>query len=144
MITQSQHDVLMAEQKKKNKPGGKKTRTDKKVGFNESGEEETVKTRLSKVRCFECQQYGHYRSNCPDLDSQDNHFVEEETYIISEAFVGFSSFPFFFCPAQVHPLVFHTNRGAIRFNVWDTAGQEKFRGLRDRYYIQVKHPAQHY
>ena len=100
VITQSQHDVLMAEQKKKNKPGGKKTRTDKKVGFNESGEEETVKTRLSKVRCFECQQYGHYRSNCPDQDSQDNHFVEEETYIISEAFAGFPSFPFFLlsCP----------------------------------------------
>ena len=38
---------------------------------------------------------------------------------------------------QVHPLVFHTNRGAIRFNVWDTAGQEKFGGLRDGYYIQV-------
>merc|ERR1712156_1197893 len=26
---------------------------------------------------------------------------------------------------EVHPLVFHTNRGPIRFNVWDTAGQEK-------------------
>ena len=39
---------------------------------------------------------------------------------------------------EVHPLVFHTNRGAIRFNVWDTAGQEKFGGLRDGYYIQVR------
>lgn len=38
---------------------------------------------------------------------------------------------------EVHPLVFHTNRGPIRFNVWDTAGQEKFGGLRDGYYIQV-------
>ncbi len=38
---------------------------------------------------------------------------------------------------EVHPIVFHTNRGAIRFNVWDTAGQEKFGGLRDGYYIQV-------
>jgi len=37
---------------------------------------------------------------------------------------------------EVHPLVFHTNRGLIRFNVWDTAGQEKFGGLRDGYYIQ--------
>lgn len=36
----------------------------------------------------------------------------------------------------MHPLVFHTNRGVIRFNVWDTAGQEKFGGLRDGYYIQ--------
>ena len=38
---------------------------------------------------------------------------------------------------EVHPLVFNTNRGPIRFNVWDTAGQEKFGGLRDGYYIQV-------
>lgn len=37
---------------------------------------------------------------------------------------------------EVHPLVFHTNRGPLRFNVWDTAGQEKFGGLRDGYYVQ--------
>jgi len=37
---------------------------------------------------------------------------------------------------EVHPLVFYTNRGPICFNVWDTAGQEKFAGLRDGYYIQ--------
>merc|ERR1712107_540755 len=37
---------------------------------------------------------------------------------------------------EVHPLQFHTNLGKIVFNVWDTAGQEKFGGLRDGYYIQ--------
>lgn len=37
---------------------------------------------------------------------------------------------------EVHPLIFYTNRGPIKFNVWDTAGQEKFGGLRDGYYIQ--------
>ena len=37
---------------------------------------------------------------------------------------------------EVQSLVFHTQRGRIRFNVWDTAGQEKFGGLRDGYYIQ--------
>jgi len=37
---------------------------------------------------------------------------------------------------EVHPLGFTTNRGPITFNVWDTAGQEKFGGLRDGYYIQ--------
>ena len=31
----------------------------------------------------------------------------------------------------MHPLLFHTNRGPLVFNVWDTAGQEKFGGLRD-------------
>ncbi|KAJ1550469.1 GTP-binding nuclear protein gsp1/Ran, partial [Nowakowskiella sp. JEL0078] len=37
---------------------------------------------------------------------------------------------------EVHPLNFHTNYGEICFNTWDTAGQEKFGGLRDGYYIQ--------
>lgn len=37
---------------------------------------------------------------------------------------------------EVHPLKFSTNLGEIQFNVWDTAGQEKFGGLRDGYYIQ--------
>ena len=39
---------------------------------------------------------------------------------------------------EVHPLVFHTNRGPIKFNVWDTAGQEKFGELRVGYYIQAQ------
>lgn len=37
---------------------------------------------------------------------------------------------------EVHPLRFTTNCGPLTFNVWDTAGQEKFGGLRDGYYIQ--------
>ncbi|KAL9648900.1 hypothetical protein ABK040_003829 [Willaertia magna] len=37
---------------------------------------------------------------------------------------------------EVHPLTFYTSRGPIVFNAWDTAGQEKFGGLRDGYYIQ--------
>ncbi|KAI9892066.1 MAG: GTP-binding nuclear protein gsp1/Ran [Vezdaea aestivalis] len=36
---------------------------------------------------------------------------------------------------EVHPLGFTTNLGEINFDVWDTAGQEKFGGLRDGYYI---------
>ncbi|KAF3145274.1 GTP-binding nuclear protein gsp1/Ran [Orbilia oligospora] len=44
---------------------------------------------------------------------------------------------------EVHPLGkfppspsgFSTNFGQIQFDVWDTAGQEKFGGLRDGYYI---------
>ena len=34
---------------------------------------------------------------------------------------------------EVHPMTFYTNHGPIRFNVWDTAGQEKLSGLRDGY-----------
>jgi GTP-binding nuclear protein Ran len=36
---------------------------------------------------------------------------------------------------EVHPLPFRTNCGLIVFNCWDTAGQEKYGGLRDGYYI---------
>ena len=36
---------------------------------------------------------------------------------------------------EVHPLLFHTNRGPIQYNCWDTAGQEVYGGLRDAYYI---------
>ncbi|KAL0217040.1 hypothetical protein RCL1_007523 [Eukaryota sp. TZLM3-RCL] len=36
---------------------------------------------------------------------------------------------------QVRSLYFDTSRGRICFNVWDTAGQEKFGGLRDGYYV---------
>ena len=37
---------------------------------------------------------------------------------------------------EVRCLDFQTNRGPIIFNCWDTAGQEKFGGLRDGYYIK--------
>ncbi|XP_077995620.1 GTP-binding nuclear protein Ran-like [Glandiceps talaboti] len=37
--------------------------------------------------------------------------------------------------AEVHQLTFYTNMGPVGFNVWDTAGQEKFGALRDGYYI---------
>jgi len=36
---------------------------------------------------------------------------------------------------EVRPLKFHTTRGLICFNCWDTAGQEKFGCLREGYYI---------
>ncbi|TXT08633.1 hypothetical protein VHUM_02761 [Vanrija humicola] len=39
---------------------------------------------------------------------------------------------------EVHPLKFTTSFGQVIFNVWDTAGQEKFGGLRDGYYVQGK------
>jgi len=39
---------------------------------------------------------------------------------------------------DVHPLPFYTNHGPVVFDVWDTAGQEKFGGLRDGYYINGK------
>jgi len=36
---------------------------------------------------------------------------------------------------EVHPMPFYTDHGQVKFNVWDTAGQEKLGGLRDGYYI---------
>ena len=31
--------------------------------------------------------------------------------------------------SEVYPLTFHTNKGAIKFNCWDTAGQKRYDGL---------------
>eukprot|EP00483_Globobulimina_turgida_P008857 UN08875 len=39
---------------------------------------------------------------------------------------------------EVLPLTFYTSVGAVIFNCWDTAGQEKFGGLRDGYYVGAK------
>ena len=39
---------------------------------------------------------------------------------------------------EVHPMSFHTSKGEYTFDVWDTAGQEKFGGLRDGYYVGGK------
>ncbi|KAL7719756.1 GTP-binding nuclear protein [Entamoeba marina] len=36
---------------------------------------------------------------------------------------------------EVHKITFQTNYGPIHFNVWDVAGQDKFAGLADGYYI---------
>ncbi len=35
--------------------------------------------------------------------------------------------------AEVHPIPWTTSHGNLVFNVWDTAGQEKYAGLRDGY-----------
>lgn len=36
---------------------------------------------------------------------------------------------------EIHPLDFSTNRGVVRFNIWDCAGDEMYRGLGDAYFI---------
>ena len=38
----------------------------------------------------------------------------------------------------IHPIIFETNRGPIRMNIWDTAGQEKLGGdLCNGFYVQA-------
>lgn len=39
---------------------------------------------------------------------------------------------------EIHPLDFNTPQGTIRFNVWDCAGNETYKGLGDGYYIGAK------
>ncbi len=39
--------------------------------------------------------------------------------------------------AEVYPLQFDTNHGKVVLNIWDTAGQEKYSGLRDGYLLNA-------
>jgi GTP-binding nuclear protein Ran len=41
--------------------------------------------------------------------------------------------------AEVLPIGFQTNYGSIQLNIYDTAGQEKYSGLRDGYLINAHH-----
>jgi GTP-binding nuclear protein Ran len=40
--------------------------------------------------------------------------------------------------AEVWRIVFYANHGPIQFNCWDSAGQEKFGGLRDGHYVNTQ------
>ena len=39
---------------------------------------------------------------------------------------------------EVHPIICRTNQGTTTLNVWDCAGQEKYKGLDEGYYIGAK------
>ena len=40
---------------------------------------------MSKVQCFECQEYGHYKRNCPKLKKDNNNKRNrEEAYVTQE------------------------------------------------------------
>ncbi len=39
--------------------------------------------------------------------------------------------------AEVHPITFNTTKGNVCLKIWDTAGQEKFSGLREAYYVKA-------
>jgi GTP-binding nuclear protein Ran len=54
--------------------------------------------------------------------SDDYNFLNQDKYIPT---LG----------VEVHPIHVKTNKGLMVFNIWDCAGQEKYGGLRDGYYI---------
>jgi len=68
--------------------------------------------------------------------------VGKTTYLVQ---LGHDRFDQKYCATlgvEVHPLTFSVFKmpnytDYVRFNVWDTAGQEKFGGLREGYYIQA-------
>ena len=93
MISMKQHTVLVAQSTKPKKP-----KKPKKVGGFANPVERGGDTGagagtggakskdINKVRCYQCQQLGHYKSNCPFLEDE-SHFIEEALCVedISEA-----------------------------------------------------------
>ncbi|KAF3655356.1 GTP-binding nuclear protein Ran2, partial [Capsicum annuum] len=93
--------------------------------------------KLINLLCFFFYQHGSTRpTNCRLSKLQTRNGGTGKTTFVKRHITG--EFEKKYEPTigvEVHPLDFFTNFGRIRFNCWDTAGQEKFGGLRDGYYI---------
>ena len=93
MIPLQQHEMLMTQAKAKAKKGN----TKKKAAGEKSGEKteksgqekfsEREKERLKGIKCFGCQKFGHYKSNCPEAGEESN-IVSENYDEDMENFVG--------------------------------------------------------
>ena len=64
--------------------------------------------------------------------------VGKTTFVNHHLNGGFSGKYISTLGVDIHPIHFKTNYGEIIFDVWDIAGQEKFCGLDDRYYIEAR------
>jgi len=53
--------------------------------FGKFGPRRTNNKDMSKIQCFGCQEYGHYKSNCPKLKKDNNNKRKrEEAHITQE------------------------------------------------------------
>ena len=78
MIPVQQHEMLMTQakgkgKKSKKKADGEKTESEK---TGQSKHKEKEKERLKGIKCFGCQKFGHYKSNCPEAGEESNIVTE--------------------------------------------------------------------
>ena len=85
MMPFQQHEMLMTQAKKpvrqRKKKAGEKAGEKTGQDFTEKLTEKE-KERLKGIKCFGCQKFGHYKSNCPDQKDGEEH----ENHIVTEAY----------------------------------------------------------
>ena len=90
MIPFQQHEMLMTQAKGKGKKGNYKKKaaekTDEKPEKSERAERE--KERLKGIKCFGCQKFGHYKSNCPEINGEESNVATESWDEDLEKLVG--------------------------------------------------------
>ena len=71
---------------------GKKKHLKKKKGNQRN---DKLKKDLSKIKCFKCEKFGHYKSNCPENTKQVNctNFTKKEEKYDPEKHVLYSALP---------------------------------------------------
>ena len=67
------------------------TMTKRKGKFGKFGPRRTNKKDMSKIQCYGCQEYGHYKRNCHKLKDNKNNRKREETHMTQEVKEGRSS-----------------------------------------------------
>ena len=60
------------------------TMAKRKGKFGKFGPQRTSNKDMSKIQCFGCQEYGHYKRNCPKLKKDNNKRKREEAHITQE------------------------------------------------------------
>ena len=54
------------------------TMTKRKGKFGKFGPQRTNNKDVSKIQCYRCQEYGHYKRNCPKLNNDNNNKIKRE------------------------------------------------------------------
>ena len=78
MIPTAEHDILVAEAKKKFGKNAKKKQEEAKKKKDKEADKSKDAERLKHIKCYGCGEFGHYKTNCPkETEDHESNLVQE-------------------------------------------------------------------